>query len=240
MDDPLPSDWPAWLAVGLHLLLGAACPACGAPGWAGCPACRARILNAPVRQIRRSSPVPIWVAGSYRTPLAELVVAHKDAGAWQLTGLLAELLARAARPMLGGGPPCLVPVPSNPANVRRRGRDHTWALALATSRRLGVPAIRLVDRVRSAPDQAGQSEAGRLVAQRGTMRARSGTRSVLVLDDIVTTGATVVEAVRALRQSGHRVVGAAAVCETPRRFGRSWSVGPTDCADTPGLHLVNQ
>ena len=114
----MPSDWPAWLAVGLHLLLGAACPACGAPGWAGCPACRARILNAPVRQIRRSSPVPIWVAGSYRTPLAELVVAHKDAGAWQLTGLLAELLARAARPMLGGGPPCLVPVPSNPALSR--------------------------------------------------------------------------------------------------------------------------
>ena len=80
---------PAWLAVGLHLLLGAACPACGVSGWAGCPACRARILTAPVRQIRRSSPVPIWVAGSYRTPLAELVVAHKDAGAWQLTGLLA-------------------------------------------------------------------------------------------------------------------------------------------------------
>lgn len=207
------------LGLAGNLLLGAACPGCDAPGWSVCASCRARLPGG-LRPVRRADALGLpdaLACGAYAEPLSRLVVAHKDDGAWYLSGLLGRLLANAVD---GLGPPSgcvLVPVPSDRAAVRERGYDHSRALAEAAGRELGLPARRLLTRSRAASDQVGRSRLARLGAQAGTMVAEQGARTVIVVDDIVTTGSTAAEATRALRAAGHTVVGLAAMCETPRR-----------------------
>ena len=114
-------------------------------------------------------------------------------------------------------------MPSSPAAVRQRGYDHTLRLARAASRqllRVGAPvrAEGLLRPARAVADQAGLSSAQRAANLEGAFRARPAPASVVVLvDDVVTTGATLVEAARALSESGHEVLGAAVVGATRRR-----------------------
>jgi predicted amidophosphoribosyltransferase len=110
----------------------------------------------------------------------------------------------------------LVPVPSHPAAVRARGFDHTLTLARWAGRRAGLPVRTPLRRVRATRDQVGLDAAGRWAAQRGTMAARAGHGAAVIIDDVVTTGATCAEAVRALQAGGYRVAGIAAVADTPR------------------------
>lgn len=123
----------------------------------------------------------------------------------------------------GPGPvvpgPVLVPVPSSRAAVRARGHDHAARLAGAAAGRLGVRSSALLVPARRVSDQAGLDAAGRADNLRGALRARRPLAGVhvVVVDDVVTTGATLVEAHRALVQAGAIVVGAAVVAATPRR-----------------------
>jgi predicted amidophosphoribosyltransferase len=113
----------------------------------------------------------------------------------------------------------LVPVPSSPAAVRARGQDHARRLARAAARTLpGVPARPLLRLTRAVADQAGLDTAARARNLSGalTARASAGLR-VVVVDDVVTTGATLAEATRALQAAGAQVLGAAVVAATVRR-----------------------
>lgn len=200
-------------------MLGASCPGCGVPGMGVCTLCRG-LLPAGVRSVRRDADLqlpPAVACGTYDEPLSRLVAAHKDDGAWQLAGLLAELLGRAIDALQPPAVTVVVPIPSSPSAVRRRGYDHCRTLARLAAARTGLPMKPMLRRVRSPADQVGQGRESRLGAQAGTMVARPGGYHVIVVDDIVTTGSTAAEAVRALRLAGHRVVGLAAICETPRR-----------------------
>jgi predicted amidophosphoribosyltransferase len=121
----------------------------------------------------------------------------------------------------------LVPVPSRPGAVRVRGRDHVGELARAAARGLAavgvdaevVPALR---HVRATADQSGLDAAARAANLRGALglrRQQSGGlsgRAVVVVDDLVTTGATLAEAARALRAGGVEPVAVAAVAATLR------------------------
>ena len=203
------------------LTLGSGCPGCRTPGWGLCEACR-RQLPSGAHLVERpgwTQMPPVAACGWYREPLSSIVIAHKDDGAWQLAGLLGGLLGQA----VGGLNPAecahvlLVPVPSDPAAVRRRGYDHSSALAKAAGRRLGLGVRPLLQRARAAADQVGRGRDDRLRAQQGTMVAAAGASAALIVtDDVVTTGSTMSEAVRALRAAGYLVRGAAVVCDTPR------------------------
>lgn len=205
-----------------HLFLGAACPGCDCPSWGVCPAC-GRALQPAVRWVERprwARLPPIVAGGVYEPPLSQLVVAHKERGCWYLARPLSALVAAAAQ-AVNGAPGTsargivLVPVPSGAAAVRQRGYDHCLALTRATGRRLGLPVRRLVHRVRRVGDQTDRDLAGRLIGQDQTMTATcAGPARVVLVDDIVTTGATCAEATRALRAAGHEVVGIAVACET--------------------------
>jgi predicted amidophosphoribosyltransferase len=175
-------------------------------------------------------------AGAYAGPVRPAVIAFKEHGRAELAGPLGTALGLAVAavllgdPEVGRGPVLLVPVPSSAAAVRRRGRDHVRELADvagAELRAAGVPA-----QTRSLLGWAGgrrvRDSAGLDAAQRrgnlaGRYRARTtalptGCRLVLV-DDVVTSGATLTEAARALLadENAAAVVLAAVVAATPRR-----------------------
>jgi predicted amidophosphoribosyltransferase len=129
-------------------------------------------------------------------------------------------------------PVLLVPVPSSGRARRERGADVVLRLALRAARRVragGVP-VRVLPALRlgrSVADQAGLGRSGRVRNVSGAMylsngaeRVVSGRRCVIV-DDVVTTGATVREAVRVLTGAGAVSLGVAAACATPFRRGLS-------------------
>jgi predicted amidophosphoribosyltransferase len=163
--------------------------------------------------------MPVRAAGWYEHALRTAVLAYKERDRRDLTVPLAALLRRA----LADEPGELVPVPSARSAVRRRGGDHVLRLARVAAREpppcvRGVrPVLRLA---RPVADSAGLTVAARRANLAGAMIAAAPPRPrtpVIVVDDIVTTGATIAEAVRALRVAGWDVRAAAAVAATPRR-----------------------
>jgi predicted amidophosphoribosyltransferase len=166
--------------------------------------------------------------------LREAILAYKERGRHSLAGPLGDRLADVVAAALGTvpAPVLLVPVPATAAAVRERYGDHMLRLsrraALALTRR-GWPA-RVVRplRARPRPDSAGLSSAdrlraadaafavvpGRLPAMRAAVRA--GARLVVV-DDIVTTGATLATASARLREAALDAEVAAVLAATQRR-----------------------
>jgi predicted amidophosphoribosyltransferase len=172
--------------------------------------------------------------GPYAGLLRALVLDHKEHGRLALARPLGRLLATAvldardAAPGRAGEGPvlALVPVPSHAAVVRARGHDPLLRVARAAAarlRRAGVPAtVSPLLRVAARPgDQAGLTAEERAANVRGRFVARSGAGPggppVVLVDDVVTTGATLREAQRALEAVGVRPLGAAAVAATARR-----------------------
>ena len=226
-----PSSWGAgaWSDL-VCLLLPTACPGCGLPDVPLCGACRASLLGAPHPAGPLSVPgaPAVWCVGAYAGELRHVLLAWKDGGrhdlapvvAGALTTLVGDALRReAARPLL------LVPAPSGRAAVRRRGAD---LLAQATTRaatswrRRGarVSVAPVLRQGRGVVDQAGLSTSARWGNVEGSFRvsrsARVRGRACLLVDDVVTTGATLAEGRRVLEAAGADVVGAVAVAATPR------------------------
>lgn len=207
------------LDAATDLLLGGSCLGCDRPGWWLCHDCATDLTQcAPTQVTRPGFPEPIWAAGSYQGVLRRLLPAFKDAQAWQLGPVLGRLLATAI--VKHGSQPVLVPLPSSPSAVRNRGDDHTLRLVRdARSWISPPPRIIRVLRVKAHSDQTTLSAEQRRRNLVGTMSARPGDLSVLICDDLVTTGASLVEARRALTEVGYRVCGAAVVGHTPRLAG---------------------
>ncbi|MBA0049492.1 ComF family protein [Streptomyces sp. AJS327] len=178
---------------------------------------------------------PVYAVGTYGDEIRAVLLAHKERGALRLAAPLGSALARAVRRVdsLDGGrgaeggapdgripPVTLVPVPSARRSTARRGHDPVRRLAVAAARALraeGFPArvLPVLRQRRAVADQAGLSATrrarnigGALEALPGSGRALGGAPVVLV-DDLMTTGATLGEAVRAVRAGSGRVTGAA-------------------------------
>ncbi|MHA6525172.1 ComF family protein [Tessaracoccus sp. G1721] len=200
------------LHAAADLLLGAACPGCGAPGFGLCDACQAA-LDAPPRVVQGRLPVPLYAACAYRPLLAHVIPRYKDDGALHLDKVLGGLLARAIAAHDPSPDTVLVPVPSRPGAVRARGYDHAYRLARAAARESGLRAERRLRRLSAGADQEGLTRAERAANLSGSMRAVGSSAPVLVVDDVVTTGASLGEAVRSLRAGGVTVLGAAVVAD---------------------------
>lgn len=205
----------------LDLVLPRTCSGCDSPGAALCQGCRS-VLAAPPRGAVRPTPCPpglppVAAHAAYDGPVQRLLLAHKERGQLGLTRPLGLALAGAVR-ALGDGTVVLCPVPSSPRAVRQRGHDHAMRLARTAAAALGVPAARLLFPARAVADQSGLTTGQRAQNLAGALRgAGVPGLPVVVVDDVMTTGATLVEAARALRAHGHPVVGAAVVAATERR-----------------------
>jgi predicted amidophosphoribosyltransferase len=227
-----------WLAAAGDLLLGSSCHGCGTPWWGVCPSCRTLLRARTPRVTRPDSPPPCFpvtvTCSPYDDLLRGLVSAHKDRGALGLSPLLADRLAQSVHALLtavgASGPLLLVPVPSAAAAVRRRGFDATLTLARLAARQLkgrhDLRAVALLAQRSGLADQAGLDAAGRRANLDGGLRlrrARPGAAalppgtSVVLVDDVVTTGASLAEAARVVGAARLTVVGAATVAATERR-----------------------
>lgn len=206
----------------LDLVLPRICAGCRLPGSGLCSGCAAELVAG--AHVTRPQPCPaglplLTAAAAYDGVVRDLLLAHKEHGRTALVRPLSAALAGAVtllRPPPGA---LLVPVPSSPAAVRARGQDHARRLARATGRRVGLRAVPLLALRRTVADQAGLGAAGRAANLAGALAARRplpGT-VVVVVDDVVTTGATLTEAARALVAAGATVHGAAVVAATARR-----------------------
>jgi len=181
--------------------------------------------------------LPVVAAGAYRGELAQAVLSFKRHGQAQLGRVLARALdgalsAAAADP----AGVWLVPVPTSNSAFRRRGFSPVHLLL----RRLGCARLprapkragpRTVDALRKsrglrrpaslAGGQKGLGRGARSQQVRGSMRLRAGVRApelcgqpVIIIDDVLTTGSTLAEAARVLRQAGAMVQGAVVLAAT--------------------------
>ncbi len=114
-------------------------------------------------------------------------------------------------------PDCLVPVPLHPIRLRRRGFNQSVEIARVLSRRVKVPVdAHCLQRIRAGVPQTALPAKQRLQNPKGAFAARRAPRghSVVIVDDVMTTGATVNEVARVLRAAGATRVEAWIVART--------------------------
>jgi predicted amidophosphoribosyltransferase len=230
----------------VRLVLPVACAGCGRLDEPLCRACRDALPRAgwPVPDLAEHDAPPTWAGGDYAGVLQRVVLSFKDDGRHDLAPVLGRCLARSAASALADlglpGPVVLVPAPSSRAAVRRRGADLTGGLAADAAswlRRRGhaVVVARVLVQRRRVRDQAGLGANARHDNLAGALAVRHpravADRRVLVVDDVVTTGATLAAAACALEESGAVVLGAVTIAATPRLSGFAHGVSPAPDVD---------
>ncbi|WP_413316601.1 phosphoribosyltransferase family protein [Agrococcus sp. 1P02AA] len=221
--------WRAALEEALSVLWPVECAGCGALDVAVCPSCRDLLLAGPLRE--QLDGLPLVAAAEYAGRVRSLVVACKERGARSEARALGAGLALALEALPDAE---LVRVPPSREGQRRRGFDPVALAVRQTGMRSWSLRRTWPAGARPASDaggaQKGRSAAARARAAAGSLELppraarRLAGRPVVVVDDVVTSGATVREAVRALRAAGCMPVGIAGVARTPRRPGSLWLV----------------
>lgn len=225
------------LTSALDLVLPRACAGCGRPGEAICGPCRRELAELALPDRGRVAPRPVppgWPGCSgtvqYSGVAARLMKAYKDGDRRDLAAPLGRLLADAVRREVTSSPfvprqhpVLLVPVPSSPAAVRQRGDRPMLTLVRQVRRGLG-PAVTpapVLTLARGTADQAGLDREARQANLRGAMRVGRAAgvqgRHCVLVDDVLTSGATLTEGRRALLAAGAADVALAVCMVTPRR-----------------------
>jgi ComF family protein len=198
------------------VLMPVDCAGCGEPDRGLCARCRRRLAPEPAwHQLPDGTPVVSSLA--YADVPRQVILAYKEHGRTDVAGALAmpllaaiETVAQAA----AGAAPELVAVPTSRAAYRRRGYDPV-ALLLRRAR-LGRASV--LHRTRSTLQQKALDVESRGLNLAGSMRATDTLvgRQFLLIDDVMTTGSTLTEAARAIREVGGDVIAAATVAHTAR------------------------
>ncbi|MHB8177209.1 MAG: ComF family protein [Vulcanimicrobiaceae bacterium] len=190
----------------LDLLFPARCAVCARIGSGLCVAC-APVL--PARTLR-SATLQVSALGAYEAPWRSAVLALKD-GRRDVAAALGRRLSGLLPESVG-----LVPVPTTAARRRRRGFDGALLLAQIVAARTGGSVYPVLSQV-AGDAQRGRSRSARLKARGRFHCAQSvppGARLMLV-DDVMTTGATLEDCAAALRRAGAQVDRAIVVAATP-------------------------
>ena len=226
--------WPSLCAVCHGWGTQRVCADCVRRFAAEVPRCTGCALQVPSGVARcgacLTDPMPFEcsvAAVDYAYPWDSLITRFKFHGALDLAPALAQCLADAVRrgSVMSPSPPpsILLPVPLSGARLRERGFNQAWELARRLAPLLRCPAdAHLLLRMRDTPHQlafppaqrAGNVRAAFAIEPRRSAELRG--RSVAIIDDVMTTGATAAEVARVLLQAGAARVQVWAVARTPR------------------------
>lgn len=191
------------------LVVPSTCAGCGRPGPVLCVLCRASFGH-PVPVSRLAD---VHALARYQGVAREVVLAYKERRAFELVRPLGELLGAGVAELWGDEPLWLVPAPSRVMASSARGGAHMTRLARRAARTrpgwIAAPMLRLAA---SARDSVGLTAADRVANLAGRVRVDpawrpGGGQRVVLLDDVLTTGATVTACLRTLRAAGVEVVG---------------------------------
>lgn len=146
-----------------------------------------------------------WTAFRYEAPVSRQIVDLKFHGnlmpSHVLGWLMASSLAARSEPM----PDWLIPVPLHSGRLRRRGYNQALEIARALSRRLSIPLrTDAAQRLKATREQTELAAADRRRNVRGVFAVSAAVagRRIALLDDVITTGATVAELARTARKAG--------------------------------------
>ncbi|WP_099038888.1 ComF family protein [Mycobacterium neglectum] len=208
----------------LDLVLPLECGGCGARSTRWCDTC-ARDLAVRPDEPHLISPrvdpgVPVFSLGRYAGARREAIVAVKEHGRADLVGPLAVALRAGLAHLLGWGvvasPLTVVPAPTRRWAARRRGGDPVARVAVAAT--AGCRGINVVQALRTralVADSVGLSSSDRQRNIAGRVKLvcpiRGETGDAVVIDDVVTTGATACESVHVLQSAGVAVVAVLAI-----------------------------
>jgi ComF family protein len=217
-------------SAALDLAFPAACAGCGREGEPLCATCRPA-LDARL-ELRGGTPIGLpadlpfpllqleWCApfaGPVRAALHQLKYGGERRLATPLGAAVARRWAR-----VGIGTTTIVPVPVHADRERHRGYDQAALIAEVAATNLGLPYMRALERARATAAQFELGRDDRAANVAGAFRLRTRTRTgsdpslvagqwVLLVDDVVTTGATLAACATALEEAGARAVSAIAV-----------------------------
>ncbi|MEV5833646.1 ComF family protein [Nocardia sp. NPDC052112] len=198
----------------LDLILATSCAGCGAVGVGWCADCATSLVRPPMRVRPRTDPgVPCWALASYGGPARRAVLAAKEHGRRDLSEPLGLALADGlTRLRAADRPLVLIPAPSRRVAARRRGGDPVVRTTRAAARWLPdsrvIPMLRMWwgvrDSVGLTVGERQHNLRGRIVARAGigAVAAISANAEVVLVDDVLTTGATARESVYALGRVG--------------------------------------
>jgi ComF family protein len=207
----------------LAVVFAVDCAGCGDLDRAVCSECRAQLTPEVVRRALAGG-LPVYTALIYDSVPRRVLLALKEDGRTEISRFLADPLRAALRIALtahsrGTTPDPtieLAAVPTSDGAWRRRGFDPVWLLC----RQAGYRPARVLAPARRTRSQKTLGELDRASNLAGSMRAReslTGRRFVLV-DDVLTTGATLCEATRAIQEAGGEVLCAVTLTYTRRIF----------------------
>ncbi len=231
--------WPVCGAL-LDRLLPWRCLLCGALGMVGvdlCAACAAELprntdccarcavplpsASALCGQCQRQAPPwdGAWAPFRYDWPLDRLESRYKFSANLSVGRALSTLWQ--AEPMPMDRPDWVIPVPLHRSRLRRRGYNQALELARQLARAWSLPCRhQVLYRVRATETQTGLGASARRSNVRGAFRLCEGLSlpaHVAILDDVMTTGATLAECTRALKRAGVARVDVWALARAPHR-----------------------
>ncbi len=196
----------------------APCVCCGRydDGREICPPCAEKIAVTPwgvsgldCGDIR----IPILWREAYGGPLTALVVQSKYHGLWSVARLLGRTLGSLPRPWLGSAP-IAVAIPLSGSRLANRGYNQSLMIAQAAAAAWNIPVRRYwLQKIKQTSRQASLDRGQRQHNLLGSFRASQAIagQRVILIDDIMTSGATLREAITAIRQANGTVIGAAVI-----------------------------
>ena len=197
-----------------HLIFPTRCYGCNSLGMSICSTCRQEWI--PHYYKTHSGQLNVHSALVYSPTASKIILAAKENGLKGADELLIAAVvhvlskARLDKPRFDKGCFTLVPVPSSKRSQRRRGRSFIVDLTRAISKQTGIAFNDCLQVSRPVSDQSGLTRVQRISNMHGAFSLKTGAilrGDVILIDDVVTTGATLREAARALNSQGFHAFG---------------------------------
>ena len=178
------------------------CLACQTEGSLLCMSCLDLLPSVPPKQLSGSDLEVVRSATVYGTVAKDLIWKLKSSGAQEVAKIMARLMFKLLPPIQNG---LIVPVPTASSRVRRRGYDQSRLIARELSRQSRLPYLNCLKRQGQA-HQVGASREQRRDQLRGAFRVKHSSllqnAHIILIDDVVTTGATLESAASYLKRAG--------------------------------------